>query len=101
MHEFLLTVLGEDDNTIEFYLPVTIVIIPDVLVANLITKLSKPCLLVMTCQTMLTGMKVSITGTQKLSCELNHYFPWGDFREMTFTVEVYLLYIINGDSQGS
>ncbi len=49
---------------IEFYLPVTIVIIPDVLVTNLITKLSKPCLVVMINQTMLAGMKVSITGTQ-------------------------------------
>ncbi len=51
-------------STIEFYLPVTIVIIPDVLVTNLITKLSKPCLVVMTFQTMLAGMKVSINGTQ-------------------------------------
>ncbi len=39
--------------TIEFYLPVIIVIIPDMLVTNLITKLSKPCLVVMICQTML------------------------------------------------
>ncbi len=29
--------------SIEFYLPVTIVIIPDMLVTNLITKPSKPC----------------------------------------------------------
>ncbi len=46
-----------------FYLNVTIVIIPDVFVTNLITKLSKPCLVVMACQTMLAGMKFSITGT--------------------------------------
>ncbi len=52
------------DQTIEFYLPVTIVIIPDVLVTNLITKLYQSCLLVMTCQTMLAGMKFSINGTQ-------------------------------------
>ena len=48
---------------IEFYLPVTIVIIPDVLVTNLITKLYKSCLVVMASQTMLAGMKYSITGT--------------------------------------
>ena len=51
-------------HTIEFCLPVTIVIIPDMLVTILITKLSIPCLDVMTCQTRLAGMKVSITGTQ-------------------------------------
>ncbi len=56
--------LARPAHSIEFYLPVTIVIIPDVLVTNLITKLSKSCLVVMTCQTMLAGMKVSITGTQ-------------------------------------
>ena len=53
-----------DETAIEFYIPITIVIIPDVLVANLITKLSKPCLIVMTCHTILAGMKVTITGTQ-------------------------------------
>ncbi len=52
------------DLTIEFFLPVTIVIIPDVLVTNLITKLYKSCLIVMTFQTMLAGMNFSITGTQ-------------------------------------
>ncbi len=45
--------------SIEFFLPVTIVIIPDVLV----TKLYKPCLVAMASQTMLAGMKFSITGT--------------------------------------
>ena len=49
--------------TIEFFLPVTIVIIPDVLVTN-ITKLYQSCLVVMTCQTMLAGMKLSMSGTQ-------------------------------------
>ena len=56
---------------IEFYLPITIVVIPDVLVTNLITKLSKSCLVVMTCQTMLAGMKVSVTGTQN-----SHDISW-------------------------
>ena len=50
--------------TIEFYLPVTFVVIPDMLVINLTTKPSEPCLVVMTWQTMVAEMKVSITGTQ-------------------------------------
>ncbi len=37
-HRVLLLILP-DHNTIEFFLPVTIVVIPDVLVTNLITKL--------------------------------------------------------------
>ncbi len=52
-------------DMIKFYLPVTIVIIPDMLVTNIITNLPKSCLVVMTYQTMLAGMKVPITGTQK------------------------------------
>ncbi len=48
---------------IEFFLPVTIVIIPDVLVTNRITKLYQSCLVVMASQTMLARMKFSITGT--------------------------------------
>ena len=51
-------------TAIEFFLLVTIVIIPDVLVTNLITKLYLSCLVVMACQTMLAGMKFFITGTQ-------------------------------------
>ena len=35
------------------------------LVTNLITKVCKPVLVVMVCQTKLTGKKISITGTQK------------------------------------
>ena len=50
-------------TAIEFYLPVTIVIIPDVLVTNPITMLYKSCLLAMASQTMLAGMEFSITGT--------------------------------------
>ena len=50
-------------TAIEFCLPVTIVIIPEVLVTNLITKLYQSCLVAMTSQTMLAGMKFSITGT--------------------------------------
>ncbi len=46
---------------IEFFLPVTIVIIPDVMVTNAITKLYQSCLVVMASQTMLAGMKFSIT----------------------------------------
>ncbi len=48
---------------IDQLIPVTIVIIPDVLVINLITKLYQSCLVVMASQTMLAGMKFSITGT--------------------------------------
>ncbi len=51
-------------DPIEFYLPVTIGIITDVLVTNIITNLCKTCLAVMVSVTMLAGMKVSITGTQ-------------------------------------
>ncbi len=54
----------DDKMPIEFYFPVTIAIIPDMLVTNLITKLSKSCLVVMACQTILAGMKVFINGTQ-------------------------------------
>ena len=49
--------------SIEFLLPVTIVIIPDVLVTNLITKLYQSCLVAMASQTMQAGMTFSITGT--------------------------------------
>ncbi len=51
-------------TAIEFYLPVTIVIIPDMLVTNLITKLYQSCLDAMASQTMLAGMKFFINGTQ-------------------------------------
>ncbi len=37
--------------------------IPDVLVTNIITKLYESCLVVMASQTILTGMKFTITGT--------------------------------------
>ncbi len=54
----------ETPSAVKFPLPVTIAIIPDVLVTNLITKLYQSCLVVMTSQTMQAGMKFSITGTQ-------------------------------------
>ncbi len=53
-----------------------IVIIPDVLVTNLITKICKPCLVVMACQTMLDGMKVFITGEQNSHVK-RHYISFG------------------------
>ena len=46
--------------SIKFFLPLTIIIISDVLVTNLITKLYKSCLVAMSFQTMLAGMKFSI-----------------------------------------
>ncbi len=49
--------------TIKFFLPVAIVIIPDVLVTNLITKLYESRLAAIASHTMLAGMKFSITGT--------------------------------------
>ncbi len=52
----------DQDMSDEWFI-VTIVIIPDVLVTNLITKLYKSCLVAMASQTMLAGMKFSITGT--------------------------------------
>ncbi len=58
------TPLSKYGGAIEFYLPVTVVIIPDVLVTNLITKLYQSCLVAMACKTILAGMKFSITGTQ-------------------------------------
>ncbi len=60
--------------TIEFFLAVTIVIIPDVLVTNLITKLSQSCLVTMASQIMLAGMKFSITGTPDSNVIGRHYF---------------------------
>ena len=50
-------------SAIKFFLPVIIVIIPNVLVTNLITELYEPRLVVNASQTMLAGMKFSITGT--------------------------------------
>ncbi len=49
---------------IKFFLPVTIAVIPDVLVTNLITQIYLTCLVVMTCQTTFAGVKSSITDTQ-------------------------------------
>ncbi len=61
-------------------LPVTIVIVPDVLATNLIKKLYQSCLFVMACLTMLAGMKFSITGTQnsqaKRSFGVQNLFLW-------------------------
>ena len=50
--------------TIEFFFPVTIVIIPDVFVTNLITKCCEACLIVMAFQTMLAGMMFHISERQ-------------------------------------
>ncbi len=71
--------------------PVTFVIIPDVLVKHLITKLCLSSLYAMAYQTMLAGMMVSITGTeiphgfsryvfQNSSMVLVPYFFSGQFR---------------------
>ncbi len=53
-------------GSIELFLLVTIVIIPDVLVTNLITKLYSSCLVAMASHTMLAGMQFSITGTPNM-----------------------------------
>ncbi len=51
-------------NSIKFILPVTSVIIRDVLVTNLITKLCYSCLVATACWIMLARMKSSITETR-------------------------------------
>ncbi len=56
---------------IKFLLHVSIVIIPDVLMTNPITKLYQSCLVAMESQTILAGMMFSITGTQNSHACLN------------------------------
>ncbi len=65
---------AENFDTIEFFLPVTIAIIPDVLVTNLITKLYQSCLVAMASQTMVAGMKFSTTGTPNSHVTLSNGF---------------------------
>ncbi len=60
-------------SAIKFFLPVIIVIIPNVLVTNLITELYEPRLVVNASQTMLAGMKFSMTGTPN-SHEYQQYY---------------------------
>ncbi len=64
--------------------PVTIVIIPDVLVTNLITKLYKACLVAMASQTMLAGMKFSITGTPNSHVSGIYYSFYGHLTILFF-----------------
>ncbi len=50
--------------TVELFFPVTIVVIPDKMVTNLITNLYWLCLVAMLFHITLPGMKFSISGTQ-------------------------------------